>query len=322
MAWFLFDQDSDLFSSMAKLEPAEPTKGSSFWKKPIEILLFGIFTIIFGLLLAVAGADLGSQASQYYNGNLWPFVFWIGIGIFLSGIGIIAGNRIGYVFSIVMFSIAYLTAIIQAFQRDFVWGIFLDPIVLSFLILPRIRTYFFKLQPTKSIGFESDSSPDAVVGQTGEATHVSPTKKRAVIEQLVKPSNLLTLVLVIGMFSIIPVVASSVHTVSVSQVRLDVLYPPGSNSTFPWFGPSTQTISAGGFMWGLGKIAISFTLDNLGLFQQHTVDWISVATPGFTLYSSGTPITVPDLASVTFHLILQAPDYDFSGSVILELHTS
>lgn len=124
------------------------------------------------------------------------------------------------------------------------------------------------------------------------------------------------------MFSIIPVVASSVHTVSVSQVRLDVLYPPGSNSTFPWFGPSTQTISAGGFMWGLGKIAISFTLDNLGLFQQHTVDWISVATPGFTLYSSGTPITVPDLASVTFHLILQAPDYDFSGSVILELHTS
>lgn len=308
---------------MVELESPNPAKSSSFWHKPIEIILFGIFTIIFGLLLAAAGADLGSQASHYYNGNLWPLVFWVGIGIFLSGIGIIAGNRIGYISSIVMFSIAYLTAIIQAFQRDFVWGIFLDPIVLSFLILPRIRTYFFKLKPTASSGFEPDNSAGAVVTQTGEApSQVSAPKKDTAIKQLLKASNILTLVLILGMFSIIPVIASSVHTVSVSEVRLDVLYPPGSNSTFPWFGPSTQTISAGGFMWGLGKIAISFTLDNLGLFQQHTVDWISIATPGFTLYSSGTPITVPDLASVTFHLILQAPDYDFSGPVILELHTS
>jgi len=305
----------------------QPLKRRSFWQKPIEILLFGAFSIVFGLLLAIVAVAVGSESSQFYNGNLWPLVFWVGLGMIVSGLGFLAAKSWGYVFSVLVFSLAYVASIIQAFQRDFVWGIFLDPVVLSFLLIPRIRSYFFKSQPQANVSLplQSGVSTETGISRNVQSSPASQAKKGTLVRALHKPSNILTVILIIGIFSIIPVVAAQVHTVSVTEVSLNILYPPGSNPsniTSIWFGFSPKTVSTSMFTWGLGRMAVSFSLDNLGLFQQHTVDWISVTTPGFTLYSTGLPITVPDLASVTFHLILQAPDYDYSGPVVLNLHTT
>ncbi len=303
----------------------QPLKRRSFWQKPIEILLFGGFSIVFGLLLAASALAVGSQ-SQLYNSNLWPLVFWAGFGMSVSGIGFMASKSWGYVSSIIIFALAYVTSIIQAFQHDFVWGIFLDPVVLSFLIIPRIRSYFFRPQPQLiSTLHEFGGSTETVASRNSGTSQDSPIDKAKIVQELRKPSNILTIILIIGIIAIVPIVTSQVHAVSVTDVTVNILYPAGSNDsniTSIWFGFSPKTVSGSMLTWGGGKMLVEFTLDNLGLFQQHTVDWISVATPGFTLYSTGLPITVPDLASVTFHLILQAPDYDYSGPVVLNLHTT
>lgn len=303
------------------MEPTESVKDSSFWHKPIENLLFGAFSVIFGLLLAIAALALAPNASQFENGNLWPLVAWAGLGMIVSGIGFMAGKSWGYVLSIIVFSLAYLASILQAYEREFVWGIFLDPIVLSFLIIPRIRSYFFRPQVTSTFPLES-SGIEAIIS---ERAQTSPARKTKIIQALLKPSNVLTIILILGIYALVPVVAVSVHTVSVSQVTLNILYPPGSsdtNITSVWFGFSPRTVSESMFTWGGGKMALTFSLSNLGLFQQHTIDWFAVDTPGFSLDPPlGVPVTVPDLATVNFHMILQAPDYDFSGPVVLEMHT-
>ena len=307
------------------MEPSEPVRAQSFWHKPIEILLFGAFSLIFGLLLAIAGAVIGSQASQSSNGGVSALVVLAGVGMLVSGVGFMAGKPWGFVSSIIVFSIAYVASIVQAFQRLYAWGIFLDPIVLSFLVLPRVRSYFLKSQAlAEVISQESTGSIDTILGQQS-AKSQSPARKNSFVQELRKPSNILTLILIIAIFTPVPVVAASVHAVSVTQVTLNILYPPGSsetNITSIWFGFSPKTISAGYFTWGTGRMGLQFSLTNLGLFEQHTVDWIRVVTPGFTLYSVGLPVTVPDLAVVQFHLVLQSPDYDFYGPLVLELHTT
>lgn len=309
------------------MESTGPTKGSSFWHKPIEILLFGGFSIIFGLLLAFAALALAPQASNFENGNVWPFVALTGVGMVVSGIGFVAGKSWGYVFSIIIYLLAYLTSIIQAFERLFVWGIFLDPIVLAFLVIPRIRSYFFKPQPRLTVALPLEpSGRGPVISENAQNSPVSHSSKTKTLQALRKPSNILTVIVIFGLFAILPVVAASVHTVSVSDVTLNILYPPGSsesNITSIWFGFSPRTISGSMFTWGGGRMAIAFSLSNFGLFQQHTIDWFSVSTPGFTLESPiGVPLTVPDLATVNFRMILQAPDYDFSGQVVMEMHTT
>ena len=309
------------------MESTGPAKGLSFWQKPIEILLFGGFSIVFGLLLAFAALALAPQASAFENGNLWPLVALAGVGMVVSGIGFMAGKSWGYVFSVIIYLLAYITSIVQAFERLFVWGIFLDPIVLTFLIIPRIRSYFFKPQPQPIVTLSHEASGIVtVIGENAQTSPVSPPKKTKILQALRKPSSILTMILIFGLFAVLPAVAASVHTVSVTDVALNILYPPGSsdsNIASIWFGYSPRTVSGSMFTWGGGRMTLAFSLSNLGLFQQHTIDWFSVSTPGFTLDPTiGVPITVPDLATVNFHMVLQAPDYDFSGQVVLEMHTT
>lgn len=285
----------------------------SFWEKPPEILVFGFLSIIFGILLAIAGVVIGSEPTfNAVGANTWPFVAWAGVGIAVSGIGFVMGKRWGYVGSFLLYAATYFTSILQAFQRDFVWGIFLDLLILIFLLVPRVRSFFFS--PAQSEGFSQPVTtiPESLVAMQSLASRVSRI--------LSKPSNVVTGIVMLGLILIVPVVAVSVHTVSVTEVRLNIIYPANSDLNL-WFGFSQQTVGRNMFTWGNGKMALSFSLTNLGLFRQHSIDSFTLLTPGFTLYSTGTPVTLPDMATITFHMVLQAPDYDYNGQVLLEMHT-
>jgi hypothetical protein len=74
------------------------------------------------------------------------------------------------------------------------------------------------------------------------------------------------------------------------------------------------------FAWGGGQMGFRFSLTNLGLFQTHSINSISLKSSGFALYAPSTPISLPDLAAVDLCMQLQAPDY--YGLVILEIQTS
>ncbi len=287
----------------------------SFWHKPPEILAFGFLSIIFGILLAIAGVVVGNTPGLNGPGlNLWPLVAWAGVGIAISGVGFAMGRLWGYVGSLLLFTIAYATSILQAFQREFVWGIFLDPIVLILLLVPRVRSYFFS-QTQPDISFQ----PDTIVTMFPQAPIAKQSVRNRIQLIITKPSNMLTGIIMLILILIVPVVAVSVHTVSVTMVRLDIVYPESNDF---WFGFSPRTVTGPMFTWGNGKMSLSFSLTNLGLFSEHSIDSLTLLTPGFTLYSTGIPVKLSDMATITFHMVLQAPDQDYNGPVVLEMHTS
>ena len=304
------------------------TRRPSFWHKPPEILLFGFLSATFGILLVIAGFAVGAVASQYEGGNLWPFVALMGLTIFVAGVGFALGKSWGYIGSVLAYSMAYATAILQAFQKSFVSGVIFDPIVLSFLIIPRVRSYFFQHRPAdpgllSPIGSSIDT--DKVIDQNPPPR--SGVHEMRVLKCLTKPSNMLTLVLIIGILLVTPAVATVVHTVYVTETSLNIVYPNSASAQqnfFPWFGFSPKTISGPVTTWGGGRFGVTFELDNLGLFESHTIDSIRPVTPGFTMIFSGLsgPLTLSDLQGVTFHLILEGPDHDYSGPLILEMQTT
>lgn len=309
------------------------TRGLSLWHKTPEILIFGFLSAIFGILLVIAGFAVGAVASRYYGGNLWPFVALLGSIISITGFGFALGKSWGYIGSVLAYSIAYSWAIVQAFQKSFVSGMILDPIVLTFLIIPQVRSYFFQPRPINSgllsqIGSPPTTSIDTDINVI--AQHSQPTlreQKTRLLKSLNKPSNILTLVLMIGILLITPGVATAVHTVYVTGVSLNIVYPTSASTQqnfFPWFGFSPKTISGPVTTWGGGRFAVTFDLYNLGLFQSHTINSLRPVTPGFTMIFSGLsgPLTLSDLEGVTFHLIIQGPDRDYSGPLVLEIQTT
>lgn len=73
---------------------------------------------------------------------------------------------------------------------------------------------------------------------------------------------------------------------------------------------------------GNGLLAFRFSLTNLGLFQTHSINSISIETAGFVLYTPSTPISIPDGALVTLSIQLRTPDYDFNGPITIKIDTS
>ncbi len=56
-------------------------------------------------------------------------------------------------------------------------------------------------------------------------------------------------------------------------------------------------------------------------FGGHSIDSISLDTPGFILYAPSLPASIPDLALLTLSLRQQAPDYNYNGPVTIQIQT-
>jgi NADH:ubiquinone oxidoreductase subunit 6 (subunit J) len=279
--------------------------------KPVHVTLFGVFSIIFGAVVTFAVLALAAITNVTQADPLYPLFAFTSIGFFVSGIGFLQGKRWGWVGSILVYGGAFGASVAEAFLRILVTGIFIEPIILVYLLVPSVRAYFFR-------------SPELALGATqkeinpldGSRPIAGPERNRLHIGN--RANEILTGSLMLVIISVVPAVAVSVHTVSVTGITLNI-YP--GNPDNPWFG-SSRTLSGSVFTWGHGQTGFRFSLVNYDLWQAHSIDSISLKTQGFVLYAPPTPISVPALGGVALSMRLQAPDYNYYGPVTMEIQTS
>lgn len=281
--------------------------------RPILILLFGLFSTIFGLVLAGAGL-IGLGLPEFaQSARVLSLVILAGLGYILCGIGFFLGARWAWPTSFLVYGLLFISAVLQALNRQFVWGIFVEPAVLVYLLIPQVRTYFFKPRSSSVITHLETTPSEGPNPQFDSGLRFKRSWRTL--------GNAVTVVAMICILAVVPVVAYSVHTVSVTTVTLDIVYSGNTNS-FPWFGDSGMTVGHSMFTWGRGVLEFSMHLDNIGLFETHTVDSFSIETTGFGLLSGlSTPLTLQWGQGVTFTVQLQAPDYNFNGPVVLQIQT-
>ncbi len=279
--------------------------------KPVHVVLFGLFSIVFGgvgtfAVLALAAITNVTQADPWY-----PLVALTSIGWVICGIGYFQGKRWAWAGSFLVYGGALAASVGEAFLRILVWGIFIEPIILVYLLVPSVRTYFFR-----SPGLALGAAETEITPSIGSQPLAGRERNRLHIGSLA--NKILTGVLMLAIVSVVPAVALSVHTVSVTGVTLNI-YP--GNPDNPWFG-SRRTVNTSMFTWGHGLMGFSFSLVNYDLWQGHFIDSISLKTQGFVLYSPSLPLSVPALGGVALSMRLQAPDYDYYGPITIEIQTS
>jgi hypothetical protein len=96
-------------------------------------------------------------------------------------------------------------------------------------------------------------------------------------------------------------------------------------STSDYFGPSTQA-SNGGYTYNAGdQFSYTITLHSSALMFSHTVDSITIQTPGFTLLSVTPQLPsqkVPSGGSISITIKLQTPNYAYTGPLEFRMSTS
>ena len=267
--------------------------------------------MIFGAVVTFAVLALAAITSVTQADPLYPLVALTSIGFVVCGIGFLQGKRWGWVGSILVYGGAFAASVAEAFLRILAWGIFIEPIILVYLLVPSVRAYFFR-SPGLALG-----AAEKVTSPLDGSRPAGPERNRLHIAN--RANKILTGILMLVIVSIVPAVALSVHTVSVTGVTLNIVYP--GNPDNPWFGDS-RIVSGAMFTWGNGQMGFRFSLSNFALFDAHSIDSISLKTQGFVLYAPPAPISVPALGGVALSMRLQAPDYNYDGPVTIEIQTS
>jgi len=282
--------------------------------KPVHITLFGIFSIIFGAVVAFAVLALAAITNITQTHPWYPLVALTSIGFVVCGIGFLQGRRWGWVGSILVYGGAFAASVAEAFIHILVGGIFIEPIVLVYLLVPSVRAYCFG-SPRLAV----EAAESKFNSLDGSRPVAGPEKNRLHIGS--RANKILTGGLMLMIIFVVPAVAVSVHTVSVTAVTLNIVYPGGGTPNNSWLGDS-RTVSGSMFTWGQGQMGFRFSLVNYDLWQAHSVDSISLETQGFVLYAPPTPISIPALGGVALSIRLQAPDFNYYGPVTIEIRTS
>ena len=163
--------------------------------------------------------------------------------------------------------------------------------------------------------------PSLVETETNLPEPAQPTSHPPNTGPLLSRTSIFTGAIILCMIIAVPGgLAASVHLVSVTSVTLNIAY--SGNASIQWFDFSPRDVSGPLFALGNGKMQFRFSLSNLGLFESHTINSLSMVTPGFVLYSPGLPVSIPDLATVTLSVQLQAPDQNYYGPVTIQIQTS
>lgn len=281
--------------------------------KPVGIILFGLYTAIFGAALTIATLILAAVTNLTIESRLWPLVAFAGILYVICGIGSIQLHPWAWKLSVLTYGGSLSATVVQAYFRQFAWGIFVEPIILAYLLLPQVRAYFVKAS-TSSLGImqpETGRPPVLSIARIPARNWIKINRRWTTI---------INALAIIAILSVVPIVILFVHGVFVSEVIADIAY--AGNPSFPWFGFSPKAVSGVMFAWGNGRLGVRFSLTNLGLFQTHSINSISVETPGFVLYAPSMPISVPDGALVTLSMLLQTPDYNYYGPIMIQINTS
>lgn len=281
--------------------------------KPVGIILFGLFSILAGAALTIATLILAVVTDLTRESPLWPLVALVGAVYVICGIGSIQLRSWAWKLSVLIYGGSLAAAVVQSYFRQFAWGIFIEPIILAYLLLPQVRAQFVKAS-TSSLGMmqpETGRPPVLSIARIPAGNWIKINRRWTTI---------INALAIIAILSVVPIVILFVHGVFVSEVIADIAY--AGNPSFPWFGFSPKAVSGVMFAWGNGRLGVRFSLTNLGLFQTHSINSISVETAGFVLSAPSMPISIPDGALVTLSIQLQTPDYNYYGPVMIQINTS
>lgn len=115
--------------------------------------------------------------------------------------------------------------------------------------------------------------------------------------------------------------SDSTNTVNVISVELHTTYT-GSSSGY--FGQSVQYLTANyETLYSGDSYSYTITLTNQGT-SAHTVNSITCGTQGFSItsFSQNLPLTIQPGTSQKITLIIQLPDFNFSGNLNISVSAS
>lgn len=120
-----------------------------------------------------------------------------------------------------------------------------------------------------------------------------------------------------------PTPPTTTAPVVVTGVNVQIAYSaPSAN----YFGPQSQSLSGTGLPLQLQygqEFYYSFSLRMGGLYESHTIDSVTLNTPGFSLVSvnPALPYSMSSGSSVTVTVTGQAPSQNFAGAITLVVST-
>lgn len=118
--------------------------------------------------------------------------------------------------------------------------------------------------------------------------------------------------------------ATPTTTCTVTGLNVQIQY---ANASDTYFGPVSQGLSLQQPYFGVGgqPVTLSFTLsEHAQETANHSINNITVATPGFTLNSinPNVPIGFSPGSSTVITVIVQSPNSNYSGAITLNISTS
>lgn len=115
--------------------------------------------------------------------------------------------------------------------------------------------------------------------------------------------------------------AVSSTSVNVTGENLAIDY---TGTTSSYFGPASQAIGNPITVFGGTQFTVTLTLQNGDYYQTHSINFISLTTPGFILVSisPSLPYTLSPSSSVKITLTIQAPNSNYNGPLGILLSTA
>lgn len=117
-------------------------------------------------------------------------------------------------------------------------------------------------------------------------------------------------------------IVGPLYNVQVTGYNLQVYY---AGSTSNYFGPTYQSLGGSGMNLNGGQtFTYTITFTSSAILLRHSIEQLSVTTPGFTLdsISPNLPITLSPGGSATITLTVTTPDENYNGPVTFQLYTT
>jgi hypothetical protein len=129
------------------------------------------------------------------------------------------------------------------------------------------------------------------------------------------------IVLLLVAVVVIGALASVATSSDVTGINLSVNY---TGVTSGYLGPDTQSLPASVIVAGGGQFTETITFSDSAILLTHSINYVSVDTPGFTLVSMSpsTPISLSPGSSVAVTFTIQAPSSSYNGPISISVSTA
>ena len=110
-------------------------------------------------------------------------------------------------------------------------------------------------------------------------------------------------------------------SVNINNINLQISY---TGITSGYLGPTSQALSYSNSVNGGQQFTLTIEFTSSALLLSHDINSITLNTNGFTLISisPNLPYSLSPSSSVSFSLIIQAPNYNFDGPLNILVSTS